>query len=85
VLIPRPRRGRRRGNGAKEAVLFAVDAGGEKQCIRRPGVRVIAKGKGPESIDGQDGIVGVLHEAHEFVGEAVECGDAARCRNCQRE
>jgi hypothetical protein len=46
------------GNGAKEAVLFAVDAGGEKQRIRRPGVRVIAKGKGPESIDVDSWLVG---------------------------
>src|SRR5438552_10680386 len=64
-------------DGAEEAVLFAVNASGEKQSVRGPGVRVVAEREGPEPIDRQDGIVGILYEADEFVGEAVERGNLA--------
>src|SRR5882724_11921240 len=72
------------GDGAKEAVLLTVNSSGEKQSVgwsspvfRGSGVAIVAEGEGPESINGEDGIVGVLHEAHEFVREAVEGGNAA--------
>src|SRR5438552_2288801 len=63
--------------GAEEAVLFAVNAGSEEQSVRWPGVCVVAEGERPKPIDGQDGIVGILHEADEFVGEAIERGNLA--------
>jgi len=66
-----------RRDRAEEAVLLTVNAGGEKQSVRGPGVRVIAEGKGPQTIDGQDGIVGILHEADEFVREAIERSNLA--------
>src|SRR5207237_6840033 len=53
------------------------NAGGEEQSVRWPGVRVVAEGERPKPIDGQDGIVGILHEADEFVREAVERGNLA--------
>ncbi len=64
-------------DGAEEAVLLTVDAGGEKQSVSWSGSRVIAKGEGPKSVDGQDGVIRILDEAHEFVSEAVEGGDPA--------
>src|SRR5205823_12349842 len=63
--------------GAEEAVLFAVNASSEEQSVRWPGVCVVAEGERPKPIDGQDGIVGILHEADEFVREAVERGNLA--------
>src|SRR5438552_14851987 len=66
-----------RRDRAEEAILFAVNAGGEKQSVRWPGVRVVAEREGPEPIDRQDGIVGILDEADEFVREAVERGNLA--------
>src|SRR5438552_18061036 len=64
-------------DGAEEAVLFAVNASSEEQSVRWPGVCVVAEGERPKPIDGQDGIVGILHEADEFVREAVEGGNLA--------
>ena len=64
-------------DGAEEAVLFAVNAGSEEQSVRWPGVRVVAEGERPKPIDGQDGIVGILHEADEFVREAIERSNLA--------
>src|SRR5882724_3608088 len=71
-------------DGAKEAVLLTVNAGGEKQSVgwsspvfRGSGVAIVAEGERPKSVDGEDGIVGILHEAQELVREAVERGDAA--------
>src|SRR6266478_2959826 len=58
-------------------LFLAVDASCEKQSVRWPGVPVVAEGERPQSIDGQDGIVGVLHEAHELIGEAIESGNPA--------
>jgi len=66
-----------RRDRAEEAVLFAVNAGSEEQSVRWPGVCVVAEGERPKPIDGQDGIVGILHEADEFVREAVEGGNLA--------
>ena len=46
-------------DGAEESVLFAVNAGGEKQCVgwsspvfRGSGVAIVAEGEGPQAIDG---------------------------------
>src|SRR5438132_2017162 len=64
-------------DGAEEAILFAVNAGGEKQSVRGPGVRVIAKRERPQTVNGQDGVIRILHESHEFVGEAIESGNLA--------
>src|SRR5260370_9176656 len=61
----------------EEAVVFIVDAGGEKQGVRRSGSRVISESERPQAIDGHKRIIGILQEADEFVGEAVECGDPA--------
>ena len=69
-------------DSAEEAVLFAVNAGGEKQRVRGSGpvfggVAIVPEGERPESIDDHDGIIRILHEADEFVGEAIERGNAA--------
>src|SRR5258708_3192996 len=62
---------------AEEAVVFIVDAGGEKQGVRGSGSRVISESERQQDRDGQKRIIGILKEADEFVGEAVECGDPA--------
>src|SRR6266704_418011 len=64
-------------NGTEETIVFAIDSGGEEQRVGRSGGSVVGKGERPESVDSQDGIVGILHEAHEFVGEAVESSNPA--------
>src|SRR5437016_1748955 len=64
-----------RSDGAEEAVLFIVYAGSEKQSVCRSGAGVIAERERPQSVNGQDGVVRILQEAHEFVGEAVKRGD----------
>src|SRR5882724_12062246 len=71
-------------DGAKEAVLLTVNASGEKQSVgwsspvfRGSGVAIVAEGERPKSVDGENGIVGVLHEAQEFVSEAVESSNVA--------
>src|SRR5260370_18357557 len=65
------------GEGDGEAVVFSVDAGGEKQGVRRSGSRVISEGEGPQAVDFHKRIIGILQEADEFVGEAIECGNPA--------
>src|SRR5260370_637048 len=60
---------------AEEAVVFIVDAGGEKQGVRRSGSRVISESERPQAVDGHKRIIGILQEADEFVGEAIECGN----------
>ena len=64
-------------DGTEKAILLSVNASGEEQSVRGPGVSVIAKGKGPKSIDSQDGVIRIPHEADEFVGEAIERGNLA--------
>src|SRR5260370_1335139 len=61
--------------GAEEAVLFVVDSGGEEQGVGRSGGRVVPEGERPQAVDGHERAIGILHEADEFVGEAVERGD----------
>ena len=65
----------RRRDGSEKSVLFVIDAGGEIQRVGQSGSTIIGKRERPKSIDGQYGIVWVLHEAHELVGEAVKRGD----------
>ena len=60
---------------AEQTVLFAVNACGEKQSVRGPGGRIIAKRERPQSVNGQDGVIWILQETHEFVGESVKGGD----------
>src|SRR6266481_3077135 len=62
-------------DGAEQTVPLAVNARGEKQCVRGSGARVIAKRERPQSVNGQDGVVWILQETHEFVGESVKGGD----------
>src|SRR5260370_29770861 len=66
---------------AEEAVVFIVDAGGEKQGVRRSGNRVISEGEGPQAVDFHKRIIGILQEADEFLGEAIECGNPAPTEN----
>src|SRR5690349_11053236 len=53
-------------DGAEEAVLLTVRTSGEEQSVGRAGSRIIAKREGPQSINGHDGIIRILHEADEF-------------------
>src|SRR5260370_4877667 len=62
---------------AEESVVSIVDAGGEKQGVGRSGSRVISEGEGPQAVDFHKRIIGILQEADEFVGEAIECGNPA--------
>src|SRR5438270_13774325 len=58
---------------------FVLNAGGKEECRGGPGTGigdiVVAEGKRPESIDGQEGVVRILQESEEFVGEAIERRD----------
>ena len=56
---------------------FIVGAGAEIECGRRAGGGTVAKSQRPQSVDGENRVIGVLHEADELVGEAIEGGDPA--------
>src|SRR5256886_17462043 len=66
-------------DGAEEAILFAVNAGGEKQSVRGAGVRVLGKREGPQTVNRQDGGIRVIPEFHEIVGVGHERCHHATC------
>src|SRR5260370_30495572 len=62
-------------DGAEEAVDFIVDTGGEKRSVGWSGASVVAESERPQAVDGHERAIGILHEADELVGEAVERRD----------
>src|SRR3982074_2925727 len=62
---------------AEEAVLFAVDAGGEEEGVVAAGRAVVAEGECPEAFDLDRVGVLVAKEAVEFAAPGIEGGDAA--------
>src|SRR2546429_1759562 len=65
----------RRSELAEQTVLFIVDTGGEEQGVRRAGSPIVPERERPQTVNGHDGIIGILQEADEFVSESVKGGD----------
>ena len=64
-------------NGAEEAVLLVVHAGGEEQGIRGTGLMTVAKGQGPQRGDRDRAAMIVGEWAKEGAAPRVEGVDAA--------
>src|SRR5579859_1262697 len=63
---------------AEETVLFAIEAGGEKQRCGGARAAVVAEGQRPQTVDEDERIICIVaHEADKFPGEAVEGGNPA--------
>src|SRR5277367_2915565 len=69
--------GDHRSQRAEKAMRFVVGAGGKEQRGGWTGVAVVSEGERPESINGQNRVVRILHETDKFLSEPVVCGDPA--------
>src|SRR5580704_1017780 len=67
--------GDHRSQRSEKAVRFMVGAGRKEQRCGWSGTAVIAEGERPESIDGQNRVVRILHEADKFLREPVVSSD----------
>lgn len=64
-------------NRPEQAIRFTVDSCSEEQSVsgsRRP---IVSKREGPESVDGQQGVVGIRQESFELVRKTIKRSDPA--------